>query len=486
MIQTLFPVLTVLSLLVCLFSVSFLVPLAWAFLHNEPTVNAFGIGFLVTFLLGLSVHVMARPFRRELKTRDGFLLASLVWLVLPGFATIPMLVFFDDLSITDAYFEMVSALTTTGATVLSGLDTMPDSINIWRCLLAWLGGMGILVLAVAILPLLGVGGSQVFKAETPGPMKNNKLTPRIAETAKALYSVYLVLSLACVISYKAAGMEWLDAFLHTGTTMSLSGFSSHDASYAYFDSIAIEMVAVAFMLIAAVNFSVHFLAWRGRSFKPYRYCPEAKWLFVALGLSVVVITGYLLAFETYTSVPEAFRFALFNTVSVATTTGYANTDYGSWPFFAPLLMIYLSMFVSAAGSTGGGIKMMRAVVLIKQAFREVSRTLHPRAINPVLINGSPVENQVVFGVLAFMLMYGISVITITMLLIFSGLDPISALTGAIAMINCLGPALGELGPSSNFSVLTDFQTWVCTFAMIMGRLELLPILVIFTSTFWRK
>lgn len=486
MVQTLFPVLAVLSFVLTLFSLSFLVPTLYAWWSGEAALPAFITGFLVTFFVGLITHLMTRPFKRELKIRDGFLLVSLVWTVLPAFATIPINLYLPDLSFTDAYFEMVSGLTTTGATVLSGLDDMPNSINVWRCLLAWMGGMGILVLAVAILPLLGVGGSQVFKAETPGPMKDNKLTPRITETAKSLYAVYVGLSLACVVSYKAAGMDWLDSFLHTGTTMSLSGFSSHDLSFGYWDSPAIEMVAVAFMFIAGINFSIHFLAWRGKSFKPYRNCPEAKWLVVALTLSVLLVTGYLMAYEQYDNFSEAFRFALFNTVSVATTTGYANTDYGQWPIFAPLLMLFLSMFVTAAGSTGGGIKMMRAVILIKQAFKEVARTLHPRAVNPVRIGGSPVDNQIIFGVLAFMLMYGLSIITITMLLIFSGLDAISALTGAIAMINCLGPALGELGPANNFSVLNDFQTWVCSFAMIMGRVELFPVLVIFTPAFWRK
>ncbi|MCR2747321.1 TrkH family potassium uptake protein [Limnobacter parvus] len=484
--NSLFPVLGVLGFAVALFSVAFLVPLTYAFITGEPTVRAFGIGFLITFGIGVAAHLLTRSFRRELQPRDGFLLVSTVWSGLPAFATIPMLLFFEDLSVTDAYFEMVSALTTTGATVLSGLDDMPASINIWRHLLSWMGGMGILVLAVAILPLLGVGGSQVFKAETPGPMKDSKLTPRITETAKSLYMVYFMLSVACAISYKLAGMTWLDAFLHTGTTVSLSGFSSHDDSYAYFDSAAIEMVAVVFMMIAAVNFSIHFLAWRGKSFRPYVNCPEAKWFFMLIIGAVLLITVYLLAHQEYTTFSEAFRYALFNTVSVATTTGYANTDYGQWPLFAPLLMIFLSMFATAAGSTGGGIKMLRAVILFKHAIGELSRILHPRAINPVRIRGSAVSSQVIFGVLAFMLMYGMSVITITMLFIFTGLDPVSALTTGIAMINNLGPALGNFGPVDNYSALGTFQTWVCSFAMLLGRLEMFTILVLFTPAFWRK
>ncbi|NJM32667.1 MAG: hypothetical protein HC848_07205 [Limnobacter sp.] len=290
---------------------------------------------------GASAHVLTRPFRREMKARDGFLLVTLVWVVLPLFSCIPLKMSIPGLSFTDAYFEAVSAITTTGGTVLTGLDFMPASINIWRCQMAWMGGMGIIVLAVAILPLLGVGGSQVFKAETPGPLKDNKLTPRITETAKALYLVYFGLSLACVFSFKSAGMSWLDAFLHTGTTMSTSGFSSHDASFAYWNSPAIDTVASVFMMIATVNFSVHFLAWRQRAFTPYRLCPEARWTFLATGASVLLITGYLLAHHTYDNFYDAFRFALFNTVSIASTTGFANTDYNTWPLFAPLLMIFL-------------------------------------------------------------------------------------------------------------------------------------------------
>lgn len=486
MFRTLLPVLAVFSFVLSLFSLSFIVPTVLAWWAEETTFISFLWGFLITFFVGVSTHILTRPFQRELKIRDGFLLVSMVWSVLPAFATLPLLLHFESLTFTDAYFEMVSALTTTGATVLNNLDGLPDSVNVWRCFLAWLGGMGIIVLAVAILPLLSVGGSQVFKAETPGPIKDNKLTPRITETAKLLYLVYLVLSIACVFSYKSAGMTWFDAFLHTGTTVSLSGFSSHDASFAFWNSPAIEMVAVAFMLISGINFSIHFIAWRGRSFRPYRNCPEAGWMLLCIFLAVVLVTFYLMSHGVYSEFTEAFRFALFNIVSVATTTGYANTDYGQWPIFIPLLMLFLSMFCAAAGSTGGGIKMMRAVVLVKQAFREVARTLHPHAVNPVRISGSPVDHQIIYGVLAFMLMYGTTIIFITMLLAFSGLDAVSALTGAIAMINCLGPALNELGPATNFESLTTFQTWVCSLAMILGRVEIFPVLVLFTPAFWRK
>ncbi|MFN4327516.1 MAG: TrkH family potassium uptake protein [Limnobacter sp.] len=484
--RSLFPVLSVLGFAIALFSVTFLVPLAYAVLTGEDTANAFLTGFVLTFGAGVGMHVLTRRYRRELQARDGFLLVSTLWTSMPAVATVPMMLYLQGLSFTDAYFEMVSAMTTTGATVLTGLDHLPASINIWRHLLSWVGGMGILVLAVAVLPLLGVGGSQVFKAETPGPMKDSKLTPRITETARALYTVYVVISLACVVAYRVAGMTWLDAFMHAGSTMSLTGFSSHDASFAHFNSPAIEAVAVVFMLIALVNFSIHFLAWRGRSLKPYLHCPETRWQMGLLAFSVLLITLFLLAHQEYTRFSEAFRYAVFNIVSVASTTGFANTDYALWPAFAPMTMLLLSMVASAAGSTGGGVKMMRAVILVKQAVRELSRTLHPRAINPIRLGNQVVENPVIFGVLAFMLMYGLSVIVLSMMLMFTGLDPITAFSAIIACINCLGPGLGAVGPASNFQGLGDVQTWICTFAMLLGRLELLPILVLFTPAFWRK
>lgn len=484
--SSLFPVLTVLGFAVAMFSVSFLIPLVYAFIMNESTVDAFAIGFLITFFAGVCSHLLTRRFKRELQPRDGFLLVSAVWSIIPAFCTIPLVLFFGNLSFTDAYFETVSAITTTGATVLTGLNEMPVSINIWRHLLSWIGGMGILILAVAILPLLGVGGSQVFKAETPGPMKDSKLTPRITETAKSLYLVYVVLSIACAISYKLAGMGWLDALMHAGTTMSLGGFSSYDTSYAYFDSVAIEMVAVVFMLIAGINFASHFLALRGKSFRVYVSCPETKWFLVLMLVSTLLITVFLWAHQQYNTFGEALRYGLFNVVSVATTTGFANADYTQWPVFAPLFMIFLSIFASGAGSTGGGIKMLRAVILFQHALGELSRTLHPRVVNPVRIRGTPVSPQVISGVLAFMLMYGMSIIIITMIQMFAGLEPIAALTGTIAMINCLGSAMGELGPTSNYAGLSDFQTWVYSFAMLLGRLEMFTILVLFTPAFWRK
>jgi trk system potassium uptake protein TrkH len=390
------------------------------------------------------------------------------------------------LSFADAYFETVSGLTTSGATVLDGLDKLPPSINLWRTQLVWMGGMGVVVLAVAILPLLGVGGAQVFRAETPGPMKDTKLTPRITETAKGLWGVYFVVTIACIVALRLAGMTWLDAVIHAFSTMGLGGFSSHDASFGYWNSPVIEAVTIVFMLFASLNYATHFLAWRRRSVIPYRRDPEAGMVLFAMLGSVLLVTAYLWATGTYDNVWTSLRFSAFNVVSIASTTGFANTDFALWPIFAPLWMLYLSCFATSSGSTGGGMKMIRALVLLKQSFREFTRIVHPRAIAPLKIAGAPVENNLIFAVLAFMLVYGLTMVGMTLALTATGLDFMTAFSAVTACINNMGPGLGQVGPSTNYAVLTDFQTWVCTVAMLLGRLELFTLLVVFTPGFWRK
>jgi trk/ktr system potassium uptake protein len=480
------PVLNVLGYVVMMFAATLLVPLGFAIIGDDGGQRSFNIALFVTAGCGLVLMLATRRFTRELRARDGFLLVTLAWTVLPALATLPLMLQLPNLDFTDAYFEAMSGLTTTGATVLTGLDQLPLSINVWRCLLVWLGGMGILVLAVAILPLLGVGGAQAFKAETAGPLKETKLTPRIADTAKALYSVYFSISLVCFFAFRWAGMTWSDAFMHMCSTMGLGGFSSHDASFGYWNSPLIDYTAVLFMMLAGFNFSMHFLAWRRRTPLVYLHDPESKaFVFTALCGSLV-IAAFLLARSVYPDWPTSLRFAVFNTVSIATTTGFANTDFNQWPIFAPLLMLFLSCVTTCAGSTGGGIKMIRALILLKQARREITRILHPRAMNPVCIGRQVIENNVIFAVLAFMLVYGASITSLTFILMLSGLDAISAFTAVVACINNTGPGLNLVGPSSNFGVLNEFETWVCTFAMLTGRLELFSVLVLLTPDFWRK
>jgi trk system potassium uptake protein TrkH len=482
-----FPVLNVLAVVVLIIAAAMAVPLGFSLVLGDAASGAYEKSIVITAVSGLAMFLATwRRTRRELQPRDGFLLVSLVWTVVPAFATLPLLFTIPGLSFTDAYFETMSGLTTSGATVLTGLDKLAPSINIWRSFLIWLGGMGIIVLAVAIMPLLGVGGSQLFKAETPGPMKDTKLTPRIEETAKGLWVVYLLISIACVVSYKVAGMSWVDAFVHAFSTMGLGGFSSHDDSFGWFDSVAIESVAVFFMLVASLNFATHFLAFRGRSLVAYAKDPEAFRVLAWMVGSAVGIAAFLVVQDTYYDFPTALRYALFNVVSIASTTGFASTDYEKWPVFAPVFMIFLSCFATSSGSTGGGIKMIRFSLLFKQSVRELTRIVHPKAVVPVKIGGQVIENNVIFAVLAFMLMYGGTVIVMTFLLLASGQDVITSITAVLACINNMGPGLGNVGPAGNFGVLSDFQTWVCTLTMLLGRLELFTLLVLLTPAFWKK
>ncbi len=483
----------VLGAIVWVFGLTLLVPWGVSLWTGDGAHRAYLGPMLLTVLCGGLLHLLARVGgggRDDLQARDGILLVGLAWTVLPLFASLPLLLYFSGtnapMTFTAAYFEAMSGLTTTGATVLIGLDALPGSINLWRCFLQWLGGMGILVLAVAILPMLGVGGSQVFRAEATGPMKDAKLTPRITETAKGLWSVYVGISLLCVVAYWLGGMSALDAWTHMFSTMSLGGLSSHDSSFGYFASPLLEWIAVCFMLLASCNFALYFVAFAKRS--PARIWRDAEWrgtMAIMVGASLFV-TALLLVKGVYQDGSEALRLATFNVVSIASTTGYSTTDYTQWPIFAPIFMIMLSGLATSAGSTGAGIKMARVVILVKQARREMTRIIHPRAVNPVTMGGAVMDSSTIFSVLAFMLVYGATVIGLTMLLLLTDMDFDTAFTAIVASVNNMGPGLNEVGPAGNFAGLTAFQLWICTLAMLLGRLEMLSFLVLFTRGFWRK
>ena len=483
---SLLPLLPILGGVIALFSLAMLVPLAFALVGQDAALYAYDGAIAITAGCGVALWWLMRRHKRELQPRDGFLLVTLIWSVLPLFAALPLLFALPHLSFTDAYFEAMSGLTASGGTVLNGLDTLPLSINVWRCWLQFIGGLGVVVVAVAVLPLLGVGGAQLYKAETPGPMKDSKLTPRIAETARGLWIVYVGLSVLCLLAYKAAGMGWADAFMHMCSTMGLGGFSPYDASIGFFQSPAIEAVAIVFMLLAGINFARYFVAWRSRSFAPLLRDVEMRAYLVVLAVSIALITGYLLATEEYGGFAEALRHTAFHVVSLATTTGYASTDYAQWPTFAPMLMILLGCFAGCAGSAAGGIKMVRMLLLIKQAYRELIHIVHPRAVLPVTLGGMPVPPPVMSSVIAYMMVYGATLAGLTLVLLFSGLEPITAATAVVASVNNIGPGLGDVGPAVNFQGLSDFQTWVCTLGMLLGRLELLTVLVLLTPQFWRK
>jgi len=475
-----------LGLMLMVFSLAYALPLATSLLYRDGTLMDFLLAMLMTFASGLLLWLLTRRYKGELSVRHGYLLVVGMWTTMPAVATLPLLLVLDHLSFTDAYFETMSGITTTGATVLVGLDNMPPAINLWRHELNWLGGMGIIVLAVAILPLLGIGGRQLYKAETPGPMKDSALTPRITETARNLWLVYFGITLACIGALKLAGMNWLDAVCHAFATMGLGGFSTHDASIGYFNSPAIELVLIVFMLLASLNFATHFLVWREKSLRLYLRDAEAVGTILLILASCAGIALFLWWKGTYASFWTALRYASFNLVSIATDCGFASTDFNQWPIFAPLWMLFLSCVTVSSGSTGGGIKMIRTLVLFKQAGREFLKLLHPSAINPLKIGGQVVPNNIVFAVLGFIFLYFMTVVMLTFALVISGMDFISAFSAIIACINNAGPGLGTVGPAANYAGLNGFETWVCTTAMLAGRLEIFTLLIIFTPRFWRR
>ncbi|MBM3372241.1 MAG: TrkH family potassium uptake protein, partial [Betaproteobacteria bacterium] len=401
-------------------------------------------------------------------------------------AAFPLLLIVPDITWSKAIFESISALTATGATALSGLDGLPVSTNVWRCFLQLIGGLGIVLLVVAVLPLLGLGGLQLYKAETPGPMKDTKFTPRIAETARGLWLVYFGFSVACMLAYKAAGMSWPDAFMHMCTTMGLGGFSSHDASFAYWDSLAIELVAMLFMALSGISFLRYFVVLRSLSLKPISSDYEIRAYLSLLTTASIVVTLILIIEDVESDWGKALRLASFHVVSLATTTGYASTDYALWPSFIPALLLVLGCFASCAGSTGGGIKMIRVLLLIKQARRELVRIIHPRVVNPVTLGQQTLPANVLTAVLGFMLIYGVSTLALSFVLLLTGMDYVTAVSAVVATLNNIGPGLGEVGPAGNFGQLNGLQLHVLSFAMLLGRLELLSVLVLFTAAFWRR
>ncbi|MCK9515628.1 MAG: potassium transporter TrkG [Ottowia sp.] len=468
------------------FSFTFLVPMAWALREGwHHTLNWAG-SLVFTLACGFWLWLRTHRARRELTVRDGFLLVNLVWMLLPAFAALPLALNVHGMGWTRAYFEAMSGFTATGATVLAGLDLLPTSVNIWRCFLQLIGGLGIMLLVVAILPFLGLGGMQLYRAEVHGPLKDTRLTPRIAKTARGLWSVYFILSAACLVAYRAGGMTWSDAFMHMCATMGLGGFSSHDKSFAYWNSAQIEWTAVLFMALSGIGFARYFLLWRRRSLKPLTGDAEVR-AYVLVLLAASVLVGLMLVFnQVYGGTGVAMRSAVFQVVSVATTTGFSTTDYVLWPSFVPMLLLFLGCFVPCAGSTGSGIKMVRMLVMIRVAQREMMRIVHPRVVYPITLSGTTVPKDTVAAFMAFMLFYGGAMIGLTLLLQATGLDLVTAFSAIIACLNNIGPGLGQIGPLGNYGTFNAVQLWICSVAMLIGRLELLSVLVLLTPQFWRR
>ncbi len=477
-------ILRILGILLMIFSISMLPPLGISYLYDDGAELAFIAGFLITLMTGFFIWIPVYRVRQDLRTRDGFLVTVLFWSVLGLFGAFPfMLTDNPHLTFIDALFESLSGLTTTGATVITGIDDLPKSILFYRQELQWLGGMGIIVLAVAILPMLGIGGMQLYRAETPGPVKDSKLTPRITETAKALWYIYLSLTVTCALGYWIAGMDLFDAVSHSFSTVAIGGFSTHDASIGYFDSVAIEMICIFFMTISAVNFGLHFFAWRQHSLTHYLQDPEFKFYLATLSAITLIALFALVITETYTP-GESLRKATFMVVSIATTTGFATADFAHWPVMLPFLLFVAAFAGGCAGSTGGGMKVIRVLLILKQGYREIQRLVHPNAIIPVKLGKKPISDKVLEAVWGFFSVYLIVFVIMLIVLLATGLDQVTAWSAVGATLNNLGPGLGDV--SAHYGDLNEPAKWVLCFAMLLGRLEVFTLLVLFTPAFWKR
>lgn len=453
---------------------------------DDGAATAFSDSALITLLIGALMFIPTLRIPKKVSRQTGFLMVAITWSVTPVFCTLPMMMHMPGLSFVDAYFETVSGLTTTGATIFSGLDQLPMSINLWRHELNWIAGMGIIIFAVAILPILGIGGMQLYIAESPGTVKESDLPPRIAQTAKALWLVYAGITLACIIALRLAGMGWFDAVCHAFAAMSLGGFSTHDSNVGFFNSLSIEVVLTIFQLLAAINFATHFVALRKLSLRPYVDDREAQ-AFLILVLGSCLMAALVLYYEgTYPDFATALRHSTFNLVTIATDCGFATQDFNQWPIFVPMWMLFLSCISASSGSTGGGIRMIRTIILMKQARLELFKFIHPFAVRPMKIGDTVVNNKIVASVTGFIFLYFISIVILVFMLLLSGLDFMTAFSAIIACFNNAGPGLNQVGPATNYASLSDIQTAICTFAMLLGRVQIFSIVILFVPEFWRK
>jgi len=481
----------ILGILLMIFSSAMLGPLLLAVLSQDETVLSFSLALGITFFAGFFLWLPVRSSKHELRIRDGFLITSLFWTVLGLFGSLPFILTDAlQLSVVDAIFESISGLTTTGATVIVGLDVLPQSILIYRQLLQWLGGIGIIVVAVAILPMLGIGGMQLYKAESPGPSKDTKLTPRITQTAKALALVYLALTVTCALAYYFAGMSGFDAVAHAFSTVAIGGFSTHDASMGYFENEGILLICSLFMVVSAINFGLHFKAfqrktsggWRKTTSPVYRKDSETKFFLSVLAVGVLITCTYLMVTKTL-SPAESIVHGLFQAISIATTTGFATQDFASWPSFLPIMLLMFSFMGGCVGSTGGGLKAMRVMLIAKQWVRELKQLIHPAAVIPLKVGRVRVEASVVSAVWSFFAIYTTSFIVIMLLLMATGLDFTTAFSAVAATLNNLGPGLGDV--ASHYGEINETAKGLLCFSMLLGRLEVFTLLVLFTPMFWR-
>ena len=478
-------ILNILGILLALFSTSLLPPLALSLIYSDNTTTAFLVAYLVTLATGLACYLPTRRQGRDLRLRDGFLIVVLFWTVLASFGALPLFLSNNPaMGLTDAFFESMSGRTTTGATVLVGIDDLPISIRYYRQQLQWLGGMGIVVLAVAVMPMLGIGGMQLYRAETPGPIKNSKLTPRITETAKALWYIYLGLTVACAIGYWLAGMTVFDAIGHSFSTVAIGGFSTHDASIGFFHSPLIAAIASLFMIAAGMNFALHFLALRQRNFLVYLQDTEVR-VFLGFLLLVTVLTcGVLWSTNTFSDATTTLWHGIFQVISIGTTTGFTTSGFHWWPSLLPVLLIMMSGIGGCAGSTAGGVKVIRMILLYKQGRREINQLIHPNAFFPIKLGGKPVPDNVINAIWGFFALYIFSYLVLSLAMTATGADPLTAFSAVTACLNNLGPGLGAV--AKNYAAIDPAGKWILSGAMLMGRLELFTLLVLLTPAFWRS
>lgn len=475
-------ILRLFGILLLFYSLNFLPSIAVSFYYADGELGVFVSSMLSVIALGFLLWVSNRHHRQELSVRDGFLVVTLFWIILGMVGALPFM-FGLHLDFTDAVFESISGFTTTGATVITGLDQLPQSILYHRQQIQWLGGMGVIVLAVAIMPLLGVGGMQLYRAESSGVAKDEKLTPRIAETARSLWMIYVLLTVACGIAYYFAGMSLFDAIGHAFTTVATGGFSTHDASLAYFNSPLIETIAIVFMLAGGVNFAVHFLAFRRKVLNPYATDPEVRTYGVIFILASLFIALSLYMTSTYEGVMTSLRYGAFQVASILTSTGFGTATFADWPLHIPLILVILSFTGSCAGSTSGGIKVMRVMLLAKLGMRQLFLLAHPRAVVVVKQGERPISESVLYSVLGFYVLYIVITLALTVAMMAAGLNFESAFGAVVATINLLGPGLGEV--AANFATVDDMVKWLGVFGMLAGRLEIFTLLILFMPSYWR-
>jgi trk system potassium uptake protein TrkH len=472
-----------LGVLFLLFSTTLLPPIGISLAYGDGEIQHFSATFAIALVIGLALWL---PFRRDLHTirsRDGFLIVALMWSAMSLLGTVPFMLTLG-LGFSDAFFEAVSGYTTTGATVLEGLDAMSPSILFYRQEIQWLGGIGVIVLAVALLPMLGIGGMQLYKAETAGPLKDERFTPRLARTARGLCVVYFVLTSVCATSYWLAGMSVFDAIGHSFSTLATGGYSTHDASMGFFDSVPIEIVATVFTLIAGISFNEHFIAWRTLQLHRYAKDTQTRVFFLLVGALIVIATAVLYATRTYPSFGESLRYASFEVVTVFTTNGYMIADFSLWPLALPVLLIFGGFIGGCAGSSVGGIKVIRFVVLFKQVGVHIHRLIHPQSIRRMKLDGQPLPDSVVEAVGGFFAVYVVVFFIFMARAMMDGMDQVTAFGAVAATVNNLGPGLGDV--AITFADVSPHGKIMFAIAMLFGRLEIYTFLVLLAPAFWRR